>query len=452
MSEPQRNSWGSRLGFVLAAVGAAVGLGNVWRFPFQAGEEGGAAFVLVYVAFVFGVGLPALLVEFVVGRRTNLNPVGATRTVAGGRWRYIGWLMILGSSLVLSYYSVVAGVTIRYTAKGVAGGYAATGQAAGEQFTALSTGLDALALHAVFMATIVGIVALGVRRGIERAAKAIVFPMVAILLGLAAYASTLPGAGEAYSYYLSPDFGTVAENWDSILPAAAGQAFFTLALAGGTMLTYASYIGEDRNLAEDGALIAGANVGISFVVGLAVFPMLFTAGVPPADPGPGAIFVSLATAFSGLPAGDAIGTVFFGMVALGAISSGISILEVAVSYLVDEHGIRRPKAAVGVGCAVFVLGVPTSFETIFLELLDGLASEVLLVLTGLLLTSYVGWKLSDAAKDEISKGIGEVGGWGDVWIWAVRLPVFAVLVTSLVLGLVGYVGFLTTDFTEYLFG
>jgi len=218
------------------------------------------------------------------------------------------------------------------------------------------------------------------------------------------------------------------------------------------MLTYASYIGEDRNLGEDGALIAGANVGISFVVGLVVFPVLFTAGVPPADPGPGAIFVSLATAFTSLPAGDTVGAVFFGMVALGAISSGISILEVAVSSLVDEHGFGRPRAAVGVGGVIFALGVPTSFETIFLELLDGLASEILLVLTGLLLTSYVGWRLSGVAKDEISKGVGEVGGWGELWIWAVRVPVLVVLVASLVLGVVGYIDFLTTDFVEYLFG
>jgi len=188
------------------------------------------------------------------------------------------------------------------------------------------------------MATVVGIVALGVRRGIERAAKVIAFPMVTVLLGLAVYASTLPGAGEAYAYYLSPDSGKIAANRRSILPAAAGQAFFTLALAGGAMLTYASYIGEDRNLGEDGALIAGVNVAISFVVGLVVFPVLFTAGFPPAEPGPGAIFVGLPTTFGDLPVGNPVGTVFFGMVALGAISSGISTRS---SRVVPRRRTRR---------------------------------------------------------------------------------------------------------------
>ncbi len=450
--EIPRETWATRAGFILAAVGSAVGLGNVWRFPFQVGQEGGAAFLLIYLLFIVAVGFPAMLVEFVVGRNTERNPVGALSQLATGPWRYVGWIFIVTGFVILSYYSVVAGWTIRYFILGLQDGYIADVEGSGAQFETLVVGLDIVLLHAIFMAVVIAIVAFGIQRGIELAVKVMVPAIIVIVVGLAIYAFTLEGASEAYAYYLSPDFDALAADWQSIVPAAAGQAFFTLSLGMGVMITYASYLGEDRNLAEDGAIIIGFDTGIAFVVGLIVFPVIFTAGVDPGDPGAGAIFVSLAAAFGELTLGWVIGAVFFATVAIAALSSAISIMEVVVSYLVDERGIDRVTATLGIGGAMFLLGVPVTFDLIFLDLLDLFADQILLVLGGLLLAAFVGWWIPELAREELSLGIGSLGTLGSVWIWLVRIPVILVLLVALSLGVLDYLEFLTGPFAEWLGG
>ncbi|MFP9061028.1 sodium-dependent transporter [Natrialbaceae archaeon A-chndr2] len=447
-----RDAWATRAGFILAAVGSAVGLGNIWRFPFQVGQEGGAAFLLIYLLFVAAIGFPAMLVEFVIGRYTNRNPVGALAQLGRGLWGYVGWIFIATGFIILSYYSVVAGWTIRYTIIGLQDGYLAEGAAAESQFLDVASGLDAIFFHAVFMAVVIAIVALGIKRGIELAVKLLVPAIIVISVGMALYAFTLAGASDAYSYYLSPDFGVIASNWTSILPAAAGQAFFTLSLGMGAMITYASYLEEDRNLAEDGAIIVGFDTAIAFVTGLIVFPILFTAGVDPADPGPGAIFVSLAAAFGDLTLGWLIGAVFFATVAIAALSSAISLLEVVVSYLIDEHDIDRVTATLAIGGGLFVLGLPSAWDLVLLDLFDGFADQILLVLGGLLLALFVGWKIPDLAVGELKKGIGPIDSWGTLWVWLIRVPVVIVLVISLALGTLGYVEFLQDDFIPWLEG
>ncbi|MWV40874.1 sodium-dependent transporter [Natrialba sp. INN-245] len=450
--EIPRETWATRIGFIFAAVGSAVGLGNIWRFPFQVGQEGGAAFLVMYLVFIVAVGFPAMLVEFVVGRYTERNPVGALREIGSGVWRYVGWIFIATGFVILSYYSVVAGWTIRYTILGLQDGYLADAAEAEAQFVSLASGLEAIFLHALFMAAVILIVAAGIKRGIELAVKVIVPAIIVIALGLAAYAATLEGAGDAYAYYLSPDLGVIAANWTSILPAAAGQAFFTLSLGMGVMITYASYLGEDRNLAEDGAIVIGFDTAIAFVTGLIVFPILFTAGVDPADPGAGAIFVSLAAAFGDLTLGWLIGAVFFGTVAIAALSSAISLMEVVVSYVVDEHAVDRRVAALAIGGGIFVLGIPSAYDLVLLDLFDLFADQILLVLGGLLLAILVGWVLSDLAVEELSLGIGDLGGYGTAWIWAVRIPVILVLIVALVLGVLDYLEFLTGPFADWLGG
>jgi len=451
-SETVREQWSTRVGFVLAAVGSAVGLGNVWRFPFVTGESGGAGFLFVYLLFIAAVGLPAILVEFVVGRRTRRNPVGAMREIGTGVWKHVGWIFVVTTFVIMSYYSVIAGWTIRYTALGVGGGYAADPGAAAEQFAALSTGIEAIALHGLFLSVIVAIVGLGIRRGIELAVKVMVPAIVAIVVGLAAWAATLDGAGAAYEYYLSPDLGAIAAEWTSILPAAAGQAFFTLSLGFGIMITYASYLGEDRNLAEDGVVIIGLDTAIAFAVGLIVFPILFTAGVDPGDPGVGAIFVTLAAAFGELGGGGLVGAVFFATVAVAALSSAISLTEVVVSYAIDEHGVERLRATLLVCGALFVLGLAPASDLVLLELYDGFADGVLLILGGLLVTAYVAWGWSDAAVEELGRGIGDLGRVGAYWIWLARGPIVVVLFVSLVLGVLDYVEFLRESFLPWLEG
>ncbi len=448
-----RETWATRFGFILAAVGSAVGLGNIWRFPFITGQEGGSAFLLVYLLFIALIGFPAILVEFVIGRRTERNPVGALRELGSGIWKYVGWLFVITGFVILAYYSVVAGWFLRYTLIGITDGFAA-GAASPEEaealFGAVSTGLDSLLFHAIFMAFVIAIVAAGIRSGIEVAVKVMVPAIVVLLLGLAAYGVTLDASSEAYVYYLSPDFGVIVENWTSILPAAAGQAFFTLSLGMGVMITYASYLGEDRNLAEDAGVIAGLDTLIAVLVGFVVFPFLFAAGLTPGDGGAGEIFISLTAAFTEIPAGRIVGIVFFAMVGIAALSSAISILEVVTSYLVDEWDVARVPAATGLGVAIFLLGVPVTVDLVFLDLLDGFADGVLLVLGALLLSIFVGWVIPELARDELERGIGDIGGLGIAWIWIVRVPVVVVVFISLYLGVLEYAEFLTEDFAGWL--
>lgn len=445
-----REQWSTRIGFILAAVGSAVGLGNVWRFPFATGESGGAGFLVIYLLFILIIGFPAMLVEFVVGRHTERNPVGAMQQIGRGVWRHIGWIFVITTFVIMSYYSVIAGWTIRYTVLGLQDGYPATVEAAGEQFDAVAAGLDAIALHGLFLLAVLAIVGLGIRRGIEIAVKVMVPAIIAITIGLAIWAASLDGARDGYAFYLSPDFGELAAEWTTVLPSAAGQAFFTLSLGFGIMITYASYLGEDRNLAEDGAVIIGFDTAIAFIVGLVVFPILFTAGVDPADPGSGALFVSLASAFGELTFGWLIGFIFFGTVVIAALSSAISLTEVVVSYVVDEHGVSRFRATSFICGALFVIGLAPAYDIVLLALYDELADGVLLVLGGLLIAVYVSWGWSTPAIDELERGIGPLGQIGTVWIWIVRIPVVAVLVVALALGIVEFVEFIEDDFLPWL--
>lgn len=438
----ERETWATRTGFILAAVGSAVGLGNVWRFPYQVGEQGGAGFLLVYLLLIAFVGFPVMLVEFTVGRYTDRNPVGALKAIGGGISSKIGWVFVVAGFVILSYYSVVSGWILQYTIIGLQGNYAAGG--AGAQFGATTGGITSVVTHALFMAAVIGIVAFGIKRGIEFSVKLMVPAIMALLIGLAVYAATLSGAGEAYAYYLSPDLGTIAANWTEILPAAAAQAFFTLSLGMGVMITYASYLGEDRNLGKDGAIIVGLDTAIAIIVGLVAFPVLMTVGVDPesAGAGPGFIFISLAEAFGGLPFGGIIGAIFFATVLIAALSSAISIMEVVVSYLIDERGIDRVPATAMLGTAIFLLGVPVAYDQsealVWLTVYDGFANNILLILGGLLLSIYVGWVVTDIGLEELGKGVQNLGTWGLVWIWALRIPVIVILVVILVLNGIGY--------------
>ena len=458
----QRDTWATRTGFLLAAIGAAVGLGNVWRFPFATGEGGGAAFLLVYLLFIAIVGFPAILAEFVVGRSTQRNPVGALREVGGNGWKYAGAIVVATGFLILSYYSVVAGWFMRYFLLGFTDSYAGhlseyEEAAAGEDvteamvmFEELAVGLDSLVFHTLFMALTVGIVALGIRRGIEVAVKIMVPSLIILLLGLAVWAATLPEAGTAYSYYLNPEFDVIRTEWTEILPAAAGQAFYSIGLGMGILITYASYLGEDRNLAEDGAIIIGFDTAIAFLVGLVVFPVIISGGADPGQQAVGAIFFSLTDAFTQVTAGRWIGLIFFGTVAIAALSSAISVLEVTTSYLIDEWEIERWKAALGMGSGIYVLGLPVTYDLIFLDLLDLFADAILLVFGGLLVMLLVGWYTPQFAVQELEKGIGDLGSLGYIWIWALRVPVVIVLIVSLALGVMDYIDFLTVDFASWI--
>jgi NSS family neurotransmitter:Na+ symporter len=444
-----RATWASRAGFILAAVGSAVGLGNIWQFPFKTAEFGGASFLVVYLVAVLAIGLPAILAEFVVGRRANRNVIDAFGDLGGPRAKLVGALGLFTGFWILSYYSVVGGWVLQYVIGSVQGAYFADPAA---YFGSVSAGLGAVAFHAVFMALVVGIVALGIEDGIEKATKLMVPSIVVIMVGLAVYAATLSGAGAGYAYFLTPDlsqlsvsvtlgagaFGLPAVTGPlaDVVPFAVGQAFFTLSLGMGAMVTYASYVDGEDSLFGDGVTIVALNTGVGLLAGLVVFPLLFAQGIDPNTSGAGAVFVSVAGAFEALPAGRLVGVVFFLVVLIAALSSAISLLEVVVSYVVDNTSVERVPTALGLGGTLFLLGLPSAFDTAWLTWFDTLAYKLLLPLSVLSILLFTGWLLGREAVSELLRGSDLGRSVGLTWLWTVRTLVVAGVVGTLLLGVV----------------
>ena len=428
----ERETWATRLGFILASVGSAVGLGNIWRFPFQTAENGGAAFVVVYLAAVVVIGLPALLAEFVIGRRAEVNAITAFDRLNRQNWKVIGAVGVFAGVWTISYYSVIGGWVIRYVYGSATGAYFGSPDG---YFGTISTGLDAVVLHLLFMTVTVGIVAFGIEDGIEKATKLMVPSIVVLMLGLAVYAVTLPGGGEGYAFFLSPDVSNIVANYRSVVPAAVGQALFSLSLGFSVMITYASYIGDDENLGIDGVSIAAFNTFIGVLAGFVVFPFLFAQGVDVGSAGPGAVFVSVATALGQLPFGRLLGVVFFGVVLIAALSSAISLLEVVVSYVVDNYRFGRTQTAVTLGAVLFVAGIPSAVETSWLEWFDAVAVNLLLPLAALGVVLFVGWVMGGDALDEVRQGTGGAEALSTVWLWSLRTVVLAAVGLTVYLSL-----------------
>ncbi|ELZ96741.1 sodium-and chloride-dependent transporter [Haloferax mucosum ATCC BAA-1512] len=428
----ERETWATRAGFILAAVGSAVGLGNIWQFPFKTAQFGGASFLILYLIAALGIGLPAILAEFVIGRKTNLNTISAFEKLGYKEWRVVGALGLFTGFWILSYYSVVGGWVLRYIGGSLTGAYFA---APAEYFGQVSAGVEALGLHAVFMVLVVGIVAAGIEDGIEKATKLMV-PSIIVILGiLAVFAFTLPGASEGYAYFLSPDFNALAENFGDIVPFAVGQAFFSLSLGMGAMITYASYIDGDQSLFGDGITIVFLNSFVGILAGLVVLPLLFAQGIDPNTSGAGAVFISVAGAFGDIPGGQIIGLVFFAVVLIAALSSAISLLEVVVSWAIDNYDVSRPQMAVGLGSFIFLLGVPSALDSAWLGWFDTLAYKLLLPLSVLGILVFAAWVYGAPAVDELLKGSGLGEGVGLTWLWIARTLVIVAVVATLALGL-----------------
>ncbi|WP_353634219.1 sodium-dependent transporter [Halobacterium sp. NMX12-1] len=434
-----RESWQTRIGFILAAVGSAVGLGNLWRFPWMTSENGGAAFLLVYLGVVLLVGVPGLLAEFVIGRRSRRNPVGALSDLSNSKyWSAFGHVFVVTGVVLLSFYSVVGGWILRYFAESFTGAYFAN---PGAHFDSVSYGLDAVGFHLLFLGVTALVVLRGVRRGIERATKLMMPAIVALLVALAAWGLTLDGAAEGVAFFLSPDVGFLRANFFDILPQAAGQALFTLSLGAGTMLTYASYLGEDRSLVADGTAIAVLNTLVGVLAGVVVFPILFALGSGAGAGGPGALFVSLAGAFAALPYGEVVGVVFFGVVLLAALSSSISMLEIPVSFLVDEYGVSRRRAVAGLLGVFAVTGSVCALDAGVFGVVAGPLVDLLLTggLVGFLL--FAGWVLGTAAVEELRRGAGSFAqSVATPWLYAVGVVIPVFLIFTFVSGLAGALG------------
>ena len=416
---------------MLAAVGSAVGLGNMWRFSYLTAEYGGAAFLVLYIGVTLLVGLPVMLAELVIGRGSQKSPVLALRHYGGPAWAPLGLVFVAAGFLILSYYSVIAGWTLRYAFGALLDGF--TGDMS-QRFDEVRVGWDAVGFHLLFMLATVWIVAGGVKAGIERAAVVLMPVLFLLVTGLAIYAGTLPGSGAGYAYYLEADFEAIL-SW-KVLTQAAGQAFFSLSLGMGALLTYASYRGRDAHLPNESLIVAGADVGIAFLAGLVVFPLIFALGLSGTVTGTagtendignvGALFITLPGAFAEMgAAGRWVGTLFFAVLIVGALTSAISLLEVVVSAAIDSLGWGRTRAACVGAAAMAILGIPAAFDTGVLGVMDSVASNLFLLGGALGLSLFVGWRMKDPLA-EVRAGAEGVA-WFGLWLFLLRFVVPAVL-------------------------
>ena len=407
--------WSSRWLFVLAAAGSAVGLGNIWKFPYIAGENGGGAFVLIYLVCVAFVGAPIMISEVMLGRKGRASPINTMRKLtqaagASSRWTFLGWMGVLAGILILSYYAVIAGWALNYIWLTASGAFdSASAQVATTTFDQLQQ--DPLAMmgwHAAFMLITIWIVARGVSRGLETAIKWFMPLLFVLLLVLLGYSMNSGGFAQGWAFMF--DF-----NWSVVGPEtwliAMGQAFFTLSLGMGTMMVYGSYVPEDSHIGSTVLTIVALDTFVAVAAGLAIFPLVFVNGLEVGQ-GPGLMFVTLPLAFGQLPMGAVFGTVFFVLVSFAAITSAISLTEPAIAYVVEEYNAKRSRVAISLGVFCWLLGLGTVFSfniwadvkplfgLNFFELVDQLSQNIMLPLGGLLIALFTVWALPQSIVRE----------------------------------------------------
>ncbi len=410
--------WSSRVGFLFAAVGSAVGLGNFWRFPYEAGENGGGAFVLVYLACILLIAMPLVLAELTIGRRGALNAVDSVRKVAKdeGRstaWSVFGWTGMIAAFMVLTFYSVIGGWVISYVISAAQGTFAtATPDAVAAQFDTLLADAGQLTIyHAIFMGLTGFIVSRGLQRGIEPAVEILMPALALMMLGLVIFSAVVGDFAGAVKFLFSADFSKITPD---VVLAAIGQAFFSVGVGAAIMLTYGSYLNKDVNLPQSSVVISLADTGIAILAGLLIFPIVFQFGLEPGQ-GPGLVFVTLPVAFGQMPFGGVVSFVFFLLLLVAAITSSISLLEIFVAWVEENLDISRLTAAILGASAAWVIGLGSVFSFNlwadwqplgFIPLLEGknwfdtfdyIASNILLPLGGMLIAIFVGWRMSKSS-------------------------------------------------------
>lgn len=411
----KRDNFGSKLGILAAAAGSAIGLGNIWRFPYEAGQNGGGAFLFIYLAFILAIGVPVMLSEFILGRRAQRNPVGAFRKLAPGKpWHLIGMMGVAAAFLIFAFYGVVAGWTLEYIVQSVKNGFAGkSANEISEMFNGFTqSSLRPIIYQVIFLSMTVGIIIAGVKKGIEKYAKILMPILFVIIIILCIRAVTLPGAEKGLAFLFKPDFTKVTG--DTIL-SALGQAFFSLSLGMGTMITYGSYISKKNNLANTAVQVSFIDTFIAILAGVAIFPAVFAFGIEP-DAGEGLIFITLPNIFQQMPGGYFFGLLFFILIGVAALTSTISVLEVLVAYFSEELKISRKKATFLSAFGILILGILCSlsrgvladfkiFGFTFFELLNYISANLLLPLGGLLIVVFIGWFMKKKdVFDEFSNG------------------------------------------------
>ncbi|WP_104203109.1 sodium-dependent transporter [Billgrantia saliphila] len=446
MSKLVHAQWSSKMTFVLAAAGSAVGLGNIWKFPYMVGESGGAAFVLVYLLCIAVIGLPILVAEWLIGRRGQENPINAMSDLArrGGHlpvWILVGVSGVVGAFLILSFYSVIGGWSLSYTLGSITGTFSGQdAEGVGGVFTGMLASPGVLLLwHTLFMVLVIGIVARGVTKGLEGAVRTMMPALVILMLILVGYGMTTGHFGEALSFMFRPDWGAI--NGEVVL-AAMGQAFFTLSLGMGIMMAYGSYLGEEVNLLSTARTVILLDTGIALLAGLAIFPIVFANGLDLAS-GPGLIFVTLPLAFGNMAGGTLLGLMFFLLLTFAALTSAISLLEPVVEFVEERTPLSRVVATLISGVAVWALGILAllSFNVLgdvlifglnVFDLLDTFTSKILLPLTGLGAILFVAWCLD---RQSVAAELNLSGGGESLWLVVARyvapLGVVAVFLHSL---------------------
>ncbi|MGI8943786.1 MAG: sodium-dependent transporter [Qipengyuania sp.] len=462
--------WSSRSAFILAAIGAAVGLGNIWRFPTLAGESGGGAFVIFYIGCVFLLGLPLVLSEIFIGRAGQTDAVGSIRKVAvqsnaSPAWSIFGGIGAIAAFLILSFYSVVAGWVLYYA--GVLGADFFQALSAGEPFRGALAGESQeavqgrmgdlfaspgllLAMHFVFMGATLFIIARGVHSGIEKAATILMPIFFVLLLGITIYGAVVGDIVRAFAFLFTPDWSKLTPQ---VMNSALGQALFSLSLGVAGLITYGSYIKSSEGLGSTSAMIALADTSVALIAGLMIFPIVFAVGLDPAT-GPTLVFQTLPFAFQTMPAGALIGFLFFLLILVAAITSSISLLEVPTAWGIGERGWSRPKSAMIFGSGALLVGIacllgynvwsdvrplgfwPLFAETDILDTIDGFTGKVMLPLGALLTAVFIGWKADrNLVRSSTKLSPTAFTVWRFLIAWVCPLAVTIILVTGLFPGL-----------------
>ncbi len=434
--------WSSRFAFILAATGSAVGLGNIWKFPYITGENGGGAFVLVYLLCVVAIGVPIMIAEIMMGRRGRQSPINTMQDLAeeaqtDTRWHYLGWLGVIAGFLILSYYSVIAGWALSYVVKAFFGGF--SGGDASEIKSLfdnlISSPLQLVFWHTVFMAATMAVVARGVSGGLEKAVRFMMPTLFVILILLVGYAMT---TGRYYEqgleFLFTPDFSEI--DGDAVL-TAMGHAFFTLSLGMGAIMVYGSYLPRHISIAKTAVFIAGADTIVALLAGIAIFPIVFANGLEPGS-GPGLIFQTLPIAFGHMMGGWLFGLLFFVLLVFAALSSSISLIEPAVAWLVENKDVKRLKACVWAGLATWIVGVAVAFsfniwsqvkwfdKSIF-DLLDYLTANLMLPIGGFCIAIFAGWIMKQQhTQQELELQTGQYKLWRFLVTYVAPASVFVV--------------------------
>jgi len=416
--------WSSRWVFILAATGSAVGLGNIWKFPYITGEYGGGAFVAIYLVCIALIGIPIMVAEIMLGRRARQTPINAMRTLAraegqGHYWRYVGWMGVIAGFLILSYYSVIAGWTLAYIFRTAGGAFdLVTADGVGSIFKELVTDPERLlAWHTIFMVLTVVVIARGVRSGLEKAVQILMPALLVILVVLVGYAMNTLEFKHGLRFLFQPDFTHLQtpQQFAGAVLTALGHAFFTLSLGMGAIMVYGSYLPKNASIVKATLIIALSDTVVALLAGMAIFPIVFANGLEPGA-GPSLIFKTLPLAFGQMPGGTFFGTLFFILLLFAAWTSAISLLEPAVAWLAENHGVSRVAASVGTGLLTWLLGIVTimsfsdwafSFDFLgvkkdsgFFDILDILTANIMLPLGGMLIALFAGWMMRPSHSRE----------------------------------------------------